>query len=152
MVENVWNLTCKLLFFSLRAALVAYGSSWIGVKSELQLLAYTTATAMPDSSQVCNLRRSSQQCQILNPLSEARGWILILRDPSSVHYHWATMGTPHIQINHKTICHSFLVSNLKNKINFSIIWCSIGRNSSARIKAWLFMRAIVLEYSIDKQI
>ena len=40
----------------------------LGVESELQLLAYTTATAMPDP----------------NPLSEARDRTLILMDPSRV--------------------------------------------------------------------
>ena len=36
--------------------------------------AVATATATPDLSLVCNLRHSSQQCWILNPLSEARDW------------------------------------------------------------------------------
>ena len=40
------------------------------VKSELQLSAYTTA--MQDPSHVSYLYHSSQQCQILNPLSKAR--------------------------------------------------------------------------------
>ena len=44
--------------------------SLMQVKSELQLLA--TATAMPDLSHICNLHHSSQQCQILNLLREAR--------------------------------------------------------------------------------
>ena len=44
----------------------------LGVKSELQLLAYTTATATRDMSHICNLYHSSQQCWILNPLSKAR--------------------------------------------------------------------------------
>ena len=44
----------------------------LGVKLELQLLAYTTATAKPDLSHVCNLNHTSQQCWILNPLREAR--------------------------------------------------------------------------------
>ena len=44
----------------------------IGVKLELQQLAYTTATAMWDPSGICSLHHSLQQCQILNPLSEAR--------------------------------------------------------------------------------
>ena len=44
----------------------------LGVESELQLLAYATATAMPDLSHVCNLHHSSRQRQILKPLSEAR--------------------------------------------------------------------------------
>ena len=43
-----------------------------GIKLELQLPAYTTATVTPDQSCICNLRYNSWQCQILNPLSEAR--------------------------------------------------------------------------------
>ena len=42
------------------------------VQSELQLLAYTTATATWDLSHVCNLHHSSRQLQILNTLLEAR--------------------------------------------------------------------------------
>ena len=44
----------------------------LGVKSELQLLAYNTATATPESSRICDLHYSSYQRRILNPLSEAR--------------------------------------------------------------------------------
>ena len=44
----------------------------LGVESELQLLAYTTATATQDLSSVCDLYHSSLQCQIFNILSEAR--------------------------------------------------------------------------------
>ena len=44
----------------------------LGVESELQLPAYTTATATWDPSHVCDLHHSSLQHQILNPLSEAR--------------------------------------------------------------------------------
>ena len=43
-----------------------------GVKSELQLPAYTTAIATQDPSYVFDLQHSSRQHQILNPLSEAR--------------------------------------------------------------------------------
>ena len=56
----------------------------LGVESELQLLAYTTATAMPDLSHVCNLHHSSRQRQILNPRSEVRDWTLVLMDASQV--------------------------------------------------------------------
>ena len=56
----------------------------LGVKSELQLLAYTTAT--PDLSCVCDLHHSPWQCQILNPLSRARDRTHILLDISWVHY------------------------------------------------------------------
>ena len=44
----------------------------LGVESELLLQVYTTATATPDPSRICDLHRSSQQCRILDPLSEAR--------------------------------------------------------------------------------
>ena len=40
------------------------------VGSELQLQAYTTATAMQGPS--CDLCHNSWQCQVLNPLNEAR--------------------------------------------------------------------------------
>ena len=44
----------------------------LGVKSELQLLAYATATTTLDQSCICYLHHGLQQCQILNLLSEAR--------------------------------------------------------------------------------
>ena len=66
----------------------------LGVESELQLVAYTTATAMPDPSYVYDPHHSSQQCQIVNPLSEARNQTCILMDTAQVHYHRITTGTP----------------------------------------------------------
>ena len=59
----------------------------LGVELELQLPAYTTATAMPDLSHICNLHHSSRQRWILNPLSEARDQTCVLMDTSQVHYH-----------------------------------------------------------------
>ena len=44
----------------------------LGVELELQLLTYTTATATCDLNHVCDLPHTSLQCQILNPISEAR--------------------------------------------------------------------------------
>ena len=44
----------------------------LGVKLELQLLAYTTATATPDLRRICHLLYSSWKCQILYPLIKAR--------------------------------------------------------------------------------
>ena len=44
----------------------------LGVKSELQLLAYITAMAMLDLSHICYLHHSSQPCWILNLLIKAR--------------------------------------------------------------------------------
>ena len=65
----------------------------LGVKSEVQLLAYATATATPDLSCVCDLQHSSQQRRILNPLSEARDRTCNLLVPSWIHFRCATMGT-----------------------------------------------------------
>ena len=59
----------------------------LGVELELQQLAYTTATAMPDPSHVCNLYHSSLQCRILNPLSKARDPTYILLNASQIHFH-----------------------------------------------------------------
>ena len=44
----------------------------LGVKSELQLLAYTRAAATQDPNGICDLHHSSWQCRILNPLIEAK--------------------------------------------------------------------------------
>ena len=54
------------------------------VESELHPLAYATATGTPDLSSVCDLHHSSQQHQILNPLSKARNRTCILMDASRV--------------------------------------------------------------------
>ena len=70
--------------------------SKLGVKSKLQLPAYATVTAMPDLSHICELYHSSQQRQILNPLSEATDQTHNFINTSQVHYRWATMGTPNI--------------------------------------------------------
>ena len=69
-----------------------------GIESELQLLATATATATQDPSLVCDLHHSSQQFQILNPLSEARDQTWIFMNISWVHYHLGTTGFP-ISVN-----------------------------------------------------
>ena len=63
---------------------MAYGGFQARVESELQLLAYAIATAIPDPSCVYNIHHSSQQHRILNPLSEARDRTHILMDTSRV--------------------------------------------------------------------
>ena len=83
----------------------------IGVESEMQLPTCTTAAAMPDSSHICDLYRSSQLCQILNPLSEARDLAQILLDTSRVHFHGTTTGTPDNSFDIKRI-EAFLVPSL----------------------------------------
>ena len=64
----------------------------LGVQMELQLLACTTA--MQDPSCICDLHHSSWQCQIFNPLSEARDLTRDLMVPSQICFHCATTGIP----------------------------------------------------------
>ena len=64
------------------------------VQSELQLPAYTTAIATCDPSHIFDLYHSSRQCQILNPLREARDRTRNLTVPSQIHFHCTTMGIP----------------------------------------------------------
>ena len=66
----------------------------LGIKVELQLPAYTTTTATPDLSCLCELHHSSWQCWILNPLNEVRDRTCILLDASQIRFCWATMGMP----------------------------------------------------------
>ena len=58
----------------------------LGVKSELQLQAYTTATAivMQELSRVYKLHHSSQQRQVLKALSKARDQTCILMDTGQI--------------------------------------------------------------------
>ena len=46
------------LFAFSKAAPVAYGGPRLGVPLELELLAYTAATATPDPSRICDLHHS----------------------------------------------------------------------------------------------
>ena len=71
----------------------------LGVKLELQLRAYATATATPDPSHICNIRHSSWQLWILNPLSEARDRTCVLMDASRIRFHWAITENPQPRLN-----------------------------------------------------
>ena len=68
----------------------------LGVQWELRLPAYTTATAMQDLSHVCDLHHSSRQCQILNPLSEARDQTRDLIVPSRICFCCTMAGAPQL--------------------------------------------------------
>ena len=70
----------------------------LGVELELDLMAYATATAMPDLSHIFDLCHSSRQCRILNPRGRpgtepASSWILV-----RFVTHWASTGTPYYLI------------------------------------------------------
>ena len=60
----------------------------LGVKSELQLPVYATATATPDPKHIYYLHCSLQQFWILNPLSKARDWTHIPFRRLLVWYHF----------------------------------------------------------------
>ena len=57
----------------------------LGVESELSLPAYARATATRNLGHICDLHYSSQQCQLLNPLSKARDWTYTFMDTSWVY-------------------------------------------------------------------
>ena len=83
-MESDYLMAMGFFFFGLlRAILVDMEVPRLGVELELELLAYTTATATPDPSHICSLR----QPEILNPLSEARNQTHVLMDTSQAHYH-----------------------------------------------------------------
>ena len=71
-------------FLLFRATPTAYGIP--GVELELQLPADTSATATQDRSHICDLHHGSQQHQILNSLSKARGHTRVRMDTSRVCY------------------------------------------------------------------
>ena len=81
--EYACNLKCRLekniFFFFLGPHPQHREVPRLGVKLELQLLAYTTVTAMQDLSRIFVLHHSSGQRQILHPLSEARDQTHVLR-------------------------------------------------------------------------
>ena len=89
------DLFSVFLFFFFRGPHLQYMQvPRLRAESELQLLVYATATAMPGPNRICDLHHSSQKSWILNPQSEARDWTRIL----VVRHYWATMGTPRIII------------------------------------------------------
>lgn len=61
-----------LLYFFLRPHLQHMEGPRLCVELKLQLLVYTRAKATPHPRHICDLHRSLQQCQVLNPLTEAR--------------------------------------------------------------------------------
>ena len=63
----------------------------LGVQSELQQPAYTTATATWDLSCLFNLHHSSWQCRIPYPLNKARDQTRILMDVNQICFCGATM-------------------------------------------------------------
>ena len=84
---HVWlfvsGFSLYVLFFFFWLHLQPMEAPRLGVKVELQLPVYTTATATRDLSCICDLHHSSRQHWILNSLSEARDRTNILKDTMS---------------------------------------------------------------------
>ena len=76
-----WHISFSFIF-SLGPLLWHMEVPKLGVKLEMQLPAYATAT--PDCSHVCDPQHSLQQCRIFNLLSETRDWTSNLMDTSRV--------------------------------------------------------------------
>ena len=91
----------------------------LGFLLELQLPAYARATAMPDLNCILDLHHSSQQCQILNPLSEARDRTCNLMVPRWVCLHCATTGIPSIVFLHTNS--ELYERRIKKAIPFTIL-------------------------------
>ena len=81
----VFGFFCFFFFFAKKGPNLYYMEvPRLGVESELQLLAYTTAAATQDLSCICDLHHSSWQRQILNPQNKARDGTCVLMDTSQV--------------------------------------------------------------------
>ena len=81
-------------FLSFQAPPVTYGGSQARGTMGTITAGQTTARAMQNPSQVCDLYHSLPQCWIPNPLSEARDPTDILMDTSRIHFRCATTETP----------------------------------------------------------
>ena len=73
-----------LFFCFFRVTLAAHGSSQARGPIGAAGASLHHSHPMPDVSCVCDLHHSSQQCWILNPLSEAKDWACILMDTSQI--------------------------------------------------------------------
>ena len=118
-------LKCIYIYVFLGPHLLHMEVPRLGVKLELQLLTYTTATATRDLSCICNLHHSSWQCWIFNTLSKARDQIGNLIVTSWICFHCTTVGTP-LSTYCLFLFHQFeKVPNIKNiritSGNFNVI-------------------------------
>jgi len=92
--EFLIRFSVSFLLFFLGTRLQHMEIPRLGIELELQLPAYTTATATRDPSRICDLHHSSQQCWILNPPGKARNRTHNLLVPHWIRFCCATTGTP----------------------------------------------------------
>ena len=112
-VKTTRNYMRKFFFSFLFMAMAAiYGSSWARGWIRAAAMAYTTATAIPDLSGICDLYSSLQQHWILNPVSKARDRTCILMVTVSGSY----LTEPQWELSHEPIFFIFsLLSDMPNK-------------------------------------
>ena len=101
--------------------------SRLGVQLELQLQAYTTATATQGPSCICDLHCIWQQCPILNPLSKARDRTHIFMDTS-----WIL----HLLSHNGNSCTTYFIQGTWASPDFSIHG-DPATNSPKDTRAWL---------------
>ena len=93
---HIWGVLFVYLFFILfyfclfRAAPLVYGNS----QARGWIRAIAASNSNSGSEPCLPPTPSSQQCQTLNPLSEARDQNHVLMNTTQVPFHWARMGTP----------------------------------------------------------
>ena len=87
------------LFLLFRAAPTVYGDSQARGQIGATAASLPTATATQDPSHIYDLHHNSWQCQVLNPLSEARDRTHNLMVPSQIHFRCTMMGIPEAEFN-----------------------------------------------------
>ena len=97
----------------------------LGVESELQLPAYTTATTTLDPSHVCDLHHSSWQRQILNPLSQTRDQTRNRMVLSGICFHCAMTGTPSYALFKRIVSNPFSLWMRENRREKQMLICSL---------------------------
>ena len=116
-----------------------------GVKSELQLPAYATATATWDPSHVCDLHHSSRQHRILNPLSKTRDRTCNFMVSSQIRFHCATTGTPSSNILYNNLLQFFPKRRMRTfQSSATQFWSEcvcVRARPRASARAWFQRRA-----------
>ena len=129
-------------FYSHSCGIWQFPVPGLEVQRELQLPAYSTATATQEPSRICDLHHSLWQCQILKPLSEARDpttfsrtlcQVLYLMNHSGsshkfslfwLHAHWATRelwnSSDSASLEGYILRHKGILGNFKLH---SVVWC-----------------------------
>ena len=134
-IQSVYGefISHRIFFFFLFRA--AFSVPRLGVKLELQLLAYSTATVKPDSSHVGNIQHRSWQHRIPDPLSKSKDRTHILMDTSWIPFCCAMKGTSQPQDFH---CYTWEREVLPRDCQTDVLWtwrwpsfCSTGQ---ARLK------------------